>query len=324
MMIFGKGKLYVSRYVPYGKRVRAIRLSSFKMVAAIALFCAAIISVTVFASGALPVDFHLKFFGGKVTTDDKEKEENKGYFLPEPDADARAKADRLREMNVEDYNEHRYSYKKNELEGTYVYDSNKVCYLTFDDGPSNVTGQILDTLKAYKIKATFFITGVSAEKNPKLVRRIYDEGHAIGNHSYSHDYTSVYASPQQFSEEIEKCKNAIDKALGFEYKSHVLRFPGGSDILKDDPLEGSYLDAVGNAGYKFADWNCLTGDSNTTEPTEQYLEQTLKYTESVSKTGDIVVLMHDSSTKKITADYLPKVIEYLDSLGYKFKTLKNS
>ncbi len=246
-----------------------------------------------------------------------------GFYYPSPTEEIRIKADRLREIRYEDYLEHCYISLDAEMDNVYKYDYSKKCYLTFDDGPSSVTPQILDVLKLYKTKATFFVTGIQAKTNPSLIKEIVSQGHSIGNHTYSHDYSSVYESKHSFKNEVLNCKNAIDEALGYEYDNLVFRFPGGYDSLTDEESKLSYRQALSDVGYKYIDWSCLTGDSNTTEPTAEFIMETLKSTVGSSKTGDIVVLMHDSATKEITAKTLPKVIEYLYSEGYEFETLEN-
>ena len=111
---------------------------------------------------------------------------------------------------------------------------------------------------------------------------------------------------------------AINEALGESYDNLVFRFPGGYDSLTDEESKKTYRNILTELGYKYIDWSCLTGDSNTTEPTEKYLMDTLNMTIGHSVTGDIVVLMHDSPAKT-----LPKIIEYLYEEGYEFDILNN-
>jgi len=318
-------KLYVVRYVPYSSRARTKKLLMLKTSIITLAACLALITATVFAAKMIPKESYMKFLKKGETTQSIASGENDVlfYIYPEPDADIRAKADRMRELRLEEYNAHTYTPSQSELDNVYVYDRKKMCYLTFDDGPSAVTEEILDVLKQYKVKATFFVTGQTAKANPKIIKAIYKGGHTIGNHSFSHDYNSVYSSKDGFKNEVLGCKNAIDDALGFEYKNLVFRFPGGFNSLTDENSKASYAAALGELGYKYTDWSCLTGDSNVTDPTAEYLMDTLKYSIGNTKTGDIVVLMHDSSTKKITADSLPQIIEYIYSCGFEFAVLEN-
>ena len=102
---------------------------------------------------------------------------------------------------------------KQNIENIYHLET-KQAFLTFDDGPSSVTPRILDTLKQENIKATFFVLGSNVSKKPDLVKRMYDEGHFIANHGYSHVYSKIYSSPQAVLDEYNACNEEIRKAIG--------------------------------------------------------------------------------------------------------------
>ena len=105
----------------------------------------------------------------------------------------------------------------------------KTAFLTFDDGPSKVTSQILDILKQEKIKATFFVLGTMVKSNPELIKRENEEGHYIANHGYSHIYKKIYANENKPLEEYHKTNQLIQQALGVSnYLSKVFLFPVGS------------------------------------------------------------------------------------------------
>ncbi len=197
------------------------------------------------------------------------------------------------------------------------------CYLTFDDGPtSNVTPQILDTLRKYNAKATFFQVGSLIEANPDMARRVYEEGHLVANHSYSHNYDKLYASEEAFRSEMEKAYSAInsvrDANAGEEFK--LMRFPGGSYNAGDHAAEKQkYKKTLKDMGFYYIDWNTLTGDAEGKTKNAQELLEYLK--RNTSNLNNLVVLMHDASTKQATADALPSVIEYLSGLGYTFHRL---
>lgn len=110
-----------------------------------------------------------------------------------------------------------------------IYSSEtKRAFLTFDDGPSDITPIILETLKKENIKASFFMLGTRVKQKPEITKQVYNEGHFIGNHGYSHQYSSIYASPEAVLNEYNLCNNSIKDALGEqEYNSHLFRFPGG-------------------------------------------------------------------------------------------------
>ncbi len=310
-------QFFVSRYVPYSRRYRKRDDFIAKLAGLTAAISLVLISISVILLTKIPKEAFVSI------RDSAPKAKNLGYVYPEPTEDVRIKANRLREIRYEDYLEHCYTPLEGEMDNVYILDNKKKCYLTFDDGPSSVTPTILDVLKQYKVKATFFVLGTHAEANPEIIRQMHSEGHAIGNHSYSHEYELIYDSPASFKNEIKKCQDAINEALGTKYESNVFRFPGGYTSLTNEDTKTAYRNALAELGYKYIDWSCLTGDSNTTSPTEAYLMDTLKSGIGASKTGDIVVLMHDSPTKEITAKALPKIIEYLYEEGYEFDVLKN-
>lgn len=195
----------------------------------------------------------------------------------------------------------------------------KVAYLTFDDGPSNNTHQILDILKQNNIKATFFVLGSQVEVFPETTNRIYNEGHYIANHGYSHKYSEIYQSPEQVLNEFNQCNQIVAKTINVpEYNSHLFRFPGGSVGGKYAELKNQAVTLLEQNGILHIDWNSLTGDSEKVNPTEEYLMDNLQKT--TEGKNSLVILMHDAQAKKITAETLPKVIEYLQQQGYSFES----
>lgn len=195
----------------------------------------------------------------------------------------------------------------------------KVIYLTFDDGPSaNVTPKILDVLKKYRVKATFFVLGNLVDKNPSVIERMASEGHAIANHTYSHNYDYIYSSPEAFLDEINKTKDAITRAGGESAYGGVVRFPGGA--FREERAEYKQLLVENEVPY--VNWNCLTGDSETKEPIASDLVARAKRSaESVSGTS-LVMLMHDAGAKQASVDALPYIIEYFKNEGYRFDVIK--
>ncbi len=195
----------------------------------------------------------------------------------------------------------------------------KVCYLTFDDGPTQaVTPSILDTLKQYDVKATFFMMGKMVEADMALAKRVYDEGHLLANHSYSHDYQTLYASGESFMGEIQKTEGLIEQATG-QKPFKLMRFPGGSYNAGDHAAEKQkYKELLRQNDYYYADWNALNGDA---EGGRRTAAQLLAKIQATATQDRIVVLMHDAAAKKSTAEALPSVIEYLKSQGYTFRRL---
>ena len=201
----------------------------------------------------------------------------------------------------------------------HIYSSDtKRAFLTFDDGPSSNTPQILDILNEKGIKATFFVLGSNVEKNPDMVKRMYDEGHFIANHGYSHVYEAIYQSPQAVLDEYNKCNQVVRDAIGEqEYNSHLFRFPGGLVGGKYADIKNQANDLLLQNNIVHVDWNALNGDSETTSPTIAYEIQRIQ--ETVGKKQSVVILMHDAQAKKVTVEALPGIIDYLQGQGYEFK-----
>lgn len=208
---------------------------------------------------------------------------------------------------------------KQRLANIYTADTDeKIAYLTFDDGPSkNITPQILDILEREEIKATFFVLGSRVELYPELVKREYEAGHYIANHSYSHEYSSVYASPEALLDEYNRTEKAVQEAIDNpDYHTYIFRFPGGSEGGKYKKQKDAVKSVFEENDILYINWNALTRDAEG-KPTAESLVEDLKAT--VGEKKRVVVLMHDAGTKQLTADTLPEVIEYLRDEGFVFK-----
>lgn len=193
------------------------------------------------------------------------------------------------------------------------FKNEKVCYLTFDDGPTkNITPEILKVLKEKDVKATFFVLGKMAEVNPELILKEKQEGHLIANHTYSHDYKYVYSNPDNLIKDFKRADAVIKKIIG-EEPAKIVRFPGGSFN------KGEFQKRVNKEGFHYVDWNCLNGDAEALNVPEEKLISKVK--ETMGNQEHIVILMHDSGTKQTTARSLGRVIDYIKSKGYSFKTL---
>ena len=200
----------------------------------------------------------------------------------------------------------------------------KTAYITIDDGPSrSITPMNLDTLKKYGVKATFFVlprTGVD-----DIYKRIIDEGHAIGNHSYSHDYNYLYGSTENFKKDVLKARDLIQKKL--EYTSTVFRFPGGA-MGRNKNIIKARADILSELGYNYFDWDVSTADTDPNLKkygTEAYIVNLLANNVIKGAKGrkKLVILMHDSAGKIYSAKALPKIIEGLQKQGYVFDVLTN-
>ncbi|MGW8958887.1 polysaccharide deacetylase family protein [Paenibacillus sp. NPDC055715] len=209
-------------------------------------------------------------------------------------------------------------------------DGKKVAYLSFDDGPSvTVTPQILDILKKQKVKATFFVVGKEAGENEhtkNIIKRIVAEGHAIGNHTYSHNYKYLYphkaVSTDNVMKDIEKNNQTLKSILGPNFSTRAIRFPGGHMTWKKrDPKGMAALDAaLLKKDYHQVDWNVLTKDAEgASKKANGLINQFMKTVKGREKA---VILMHDTYGKEETAKALPIIIEYLKKQGYEFKIMK--
>lgn len=191
----------------------------------------------------------------------------------------------------------------------------KTVYLTFDDGPSIYTKEILDTLDKYGVKATFFV--VNGKQN-HLMKEIVNRGHQIGLHTYTHRYDVLYKSEQAYYDDLNKINEVVKNETGVETK--LIRFPGGSSnaISKNysKGLMTKLTASVVENGYYYYDWNCTNGDAEGAKTVTDQLRYCSKFPRSAN---EIVVLMHDN--KKLTAQSLPYIIEYYKACGMEFGIL---
>jgi peptidoglycan/xylan/chitin deacetylase (PgdA/CDA1 family) len=202
-------------------------------------------------------------------------------------------------------------------ETAYREDGIKRAYLTFDDGPTpGVTEDILNTLDAYGVKATFFVVGRMAVQYSDLLRRIHSEGHTVGNHSYTHSYCRLYSGVTAFRRDLARADALIRNELDDDPR--LYRFPGG--INWPVPM-GRFMDACAEEGYCHVEWNALNGDAEQGggKSVDELMERLI---ESCAGKEDVIVLMHDSPGKETTAQALPHAIEYLWSEGYQLCLLR--
>lgn len=200
---------------------------------------------------------------------------------------------------------------------------NGYIYLTFDDGPSNLTLDILDILKEEGVKATFFVTGQS-DSNNYIIKRAYDEGHTIGLHTYSHEYSYVYSSVDNYFADLNRISNKVENIIG--KKTNIIRFPGGSsNTVSRNYSVGIMTRLTGevlNKGYRYFDWNVDADDAGGAYTDSNRIYLNVVNNLSHSKTN--VVLMHDSYGHTATRDALRNIIQYGKRNGYKFASIDDS
>lgn len=194
----------------------------------------------------------------------------------------------------------------------------KIICLTFDDGPSYLTPRILEILKKYGVRATFFVTG----SDPDYAYCISEEraaGHTVGLHTYSHDYAEVYASEEAYYQDLEKISRLCVRQLG--YIPRYIRFPGGSSntaSARYSPGLMTHLtEDVTERGYIYVDWNCSSGDGEGSLTADELLENA----RNNGGQNPVILLCHDGGGKETTAEALPSIIEYYLSEGYRFQTV---
>ena len=178
-------------------------------------------------------------------------------------------------------------------------------YLTFDDGPSSNTDAILDVLQKYNVKATFFVVGNDKEKYESQFKRIVDEGHTLGMHSYSHKYAQIYESVEAFSEDLSTLQEYLYETTGVW--SRIYRFPGGSsNTVASIPIT-DFIDYLNEQGIRYFDWNIASGDvADANVSKDTIVSNCLR---SIEKYDECVILLHDLAERKTTVEALDAVID---------------
>lgn len=183
-------------------------------------------------------------------------------------------------------------------------------YLTFDDGPSVYTEEILDILDRYGVKATFFVVGKETDSDKEALQEIVARGHTLGMHSYTHKYAELYESVDAFAQDFMRIQDYLYETTGV--KSTVYRFPGGSSNTVSDIDMHEFADYLDVQGVRFFDWNISSGDGGRRLLTVENLVE--NSTADIEKFETSVILMHDSAAKTTTVEALPIIIENILAL----------
>ena len=194
-------------------------------------------------------------------------------------------------------------------------------YLTFDDGPSyNNTPKILDILKEKNVTATFFVIGYEESKS-ELIKRMVDEGHTIGLHGMTHEYSKFYTSVDDTMENFYKIEELVSETTG-GYTSKIIRFPGGSsNTVSKKYCKGVMTAAAKRAteeGYKYYDWNVDSMDAGGAETSDEIFENVIR---AIRSNRSNVVLMHDAGDKTNTVLALERIIDYCLENDYLVKAI---
>ena len=194
-----------------------------------------------------------------------------------------------------------------------------VIYLTFDDGPSDITPEVLNVLKENDVKATFFIVDYSEEDKSK-VQRIIEEGHTLGLHGMSHDYATIYSSLDAITENFIGLRNKI--LDDFNYSATYIRFPGGaSNTISKNYCEGIMTEATNKVvqeDFTYYDWNVDVDDAGSARTADRIYDN---FVAGIAPKRENVVLMHDGYGHQATADALQKIIDYANDNGYVFSAI---
>lgn len=190
-------------------------------------------------------------------------------------------------------------------------DFQKQVYLTFDDGPSINTDRILDILKEYDVKATFFVVAKTDERSLAAYRRIVEEGHTLGMHSYSHKYGEVYQSRETFTEDLTNLQEYLYEVTGVW--SRYYRFPGGSSNTVSRADMQELIAWLNDNGITYYDWNISSGDAVSGQLGKQTIINNC--TSRIGGESEYIILMHDAAEKNTTVEALPEIISQLRMRG---------
>ena len=201
-----------------------------------------------------------------------------------------------------------------------VIPAEKTIYLTFDDGPGPYTDRLLDILAQYGVKATFFVTGEDPDY-ADCIARAYREGHAIGVHTYTHDYGQIYANDQAFFNDFLRTQELIYEQTGSYTK--LFRFPGGSSNTVSRNYNYGIMSRLAqyltDMGYVYFDWNVASGDAGGTTSTYQIVDNVAS---GCLEQNVNIVLQHD--IKGFSVDAVASIINWGRNHGYTFKALDES
>lgn len=194
----------------------------------------------------------------------------------------------------------------------------KICYLTFDDGPSKKTEEILDILQEHNAKATFFVIGNSlTEENRPILERLIKEGHAVGLHANNHSYEEFYATEESWKEDWIQLKERLEKEYGIT--TTLFRFPGGSACTYMKGRVQEHIGWMHEQGFTCFDWN-VSGEDAVGTPTVYSIYKNV--IQGAAKYNTPIVLLHDSNVSQKTVEALPEILKELTNRGYGYETLE--
>lgn len=194
----------------------------------------------------------------------------------------------------------------------------KTCYLTFDDGPSNNSEEILDILERYNVKATFFLIGSELqEENRAIIERMEEEGHAIGLHSNIHNFNKLYMGVDVCVQDFEAQYKLLKEEYGIDTK--IFRFPGGSACSYMNGQRQDYVNAMRENEFVGFDWH-VSGEDSYGNPTVWSIQKNVF--DNLEDYQNPIILLHDINIADATVDALPNILERIREMGYEFGTLE--
>lgn len=217
------------------------------------------------------------------------------------------------DTNVLDYRKYIFKYPM----GDCVNNDKKVAYLTFDDGPSDNTRKVLEILKKYDIKATFFMIAESVTPDRyDLIKEMIDQGHVVGIHTYSHNYKKIYASVKDYLDDFYLAYTRMYEVTGEQ--PVVFRFPGGSHNKYMKKNRKQIMAEMDRRGFQYFDWQVSAEDSIGKPTRAAITRNVLKDFKRYSKP---IILLHDSSVNDVTVQSLESIIKTIKEAGYTFDTV---
>lgn len=190
----------------------------------------------------------------------------------------------------------------------------KKVYLTFDDGPSKNTDEVLKILDKYEVKATFFVIGKTDRLSRKRYKKIVESGHTIGLHSFTHKYRQIYANLKAFKKDFKRISDLVYDATGVRAKYY--RFPGGTSNTISPTDMTVFTDYLKKEKIEYFDWNVQCGDAVRRPPSPRVLYNNVIRSIEKSKSDSFIVLIHDSKPMRNSIRALPLIIERLQKDGY--------
>ena len=188
----------------------------------------------------------------------------------------------------------------------------RVVYLTFDDGPKKDTPELLALLEELDVPATFFLVGLSVRAFPEYAKMIVDAGYTVGCHSMTHSYSRLKSGMDYVGRDLTRFTELMRETVGEDFSTDLYRFPGGSSSYASGTKT-----FVRDQGYAWFDWNVMTGDAQYTFKSDAEM---LDYTLSQVKDKEVIILlMHEAKVR--TRRILPELVAYFRENGYTFRAL---